>query len=354
MQKTMTRLLLAALMVALLLTSLPVVAEDSNNQIIRIKPAETPEPEVLDPLAPVQEEEQAEPTVTPVPLPTFPPQDFSDKHYALPIDFTNPVTPKASCFLNEDVYEDSTLKVTIHTGRENGCSYWIADIIVSDPSQLRTLSAGGFDSNYQMDAMRLCKRSQAVLAINGDFYSSDERKGKGFIIRQGEMFRNNLDTAGRWDSKMMDVLLIDEDGDFHVLFQPEKDTIYNTIDGKRILNAFSFGPVLVNEGQVITNYAGSDRWINMDAGGGKQRMCIGQVDTLHYIVACCAGPSHGNAGMTLLEFSKLVAKQGVRIAYNLDGGDSTILYFNGSRVNGRNTSQRKLLDIIYFASAETD
>ena len=44
---------------------------------------------------------------------------------------------------------------------------------------------------------------------------------------------------------------------------------------------------------------------------------------------------------------------GVQTAYNLDGGDSTLLYFNGTRLNefGSKT-QRKLMDIIYFASAE--
>ena len=351
MKKTRATLILAALWLTVALV-LPAFAAADSSTVIRLSPSVTPEPEVADPfvLSPVE----AHPTEAPAALPTFPPQDFSDKNYALPIDFTNPVTPKSSNFISEDVYRDETLQVNISTGRKDGCTYWVADIVVSDPSQLRTLSAGGFDSSSQMDAIRLCKRSQAVLAINGDFFASSERRGKGFIIRQGEMFRNNLDTAGRWDSKMMDVLLIDEDGDFHVLFHPEKDTIYNTVDGKRILNAFSFGPVLVHEGQVVKDYAGSDRWIDMSTDGDRQRICLCQVDTLHYMVICCAGPSNGNSGMSLPKFAQLAVEQGVKTAYNLDGGDSTILFFNGNRINGRNVSKRKLQDIIYFASAEAD
>ncbi len=345
--RRMTALLLALL----LLTGSMALAEGSQ---VRINTVATPEPEELETLQVLPVEETPAPRPTPLPLPSFPPQDFTDKGYALPIDFTSPVTPRSSAFLNEDVYEDPTIRVTIRTGRVEGCTYWVADITVSDPSQLRTLSAGGFDSSAQMDAMRLCQRSQAVVAINGDFFASSERRGKGFVIRQGEMFRNNLDTAGRWDSKMMDVLLVDEDGDFHVLYQPEKDTVYNTVDGKRILNAFSFGPILVNDGQAVTNYGGSDRWIDMAASTGRQRMCIGQVDTLHYMVLCCAGPSTGNPGMTLPVFAQLAAEQGARIAYNLDGGDSTILYFGGKRLNGGTSSQRKLQDIIYFASAAQD
>ena len=57
--------------------------------------------------------------------------------------------------------------------------------------------------------------------------------------------------------------------------------------------------------------------------------------------------------MTLREFADLAASLGVRIAYNLDGGDSTLLYFDGRRINEfGSTSSRRLQDIIYFASAE--
>ena len=56
--------------------------------------------------------------------------------------------------------------------------------------------------------------------------------------------------------------------------------------------------------------------------------------------------------MTVAEFTSLVAKQKVKIAYNLDGGDSTMMIFNGSKINDvKSQSSRKLMDIIYFASA---
>ena len=57
--------------------------------------------------------------------------------------------------------------------------------------------------------------------------------------------------------------------------------------------------------------------------------------------------------MTLQDFAALVSDQGVQTAYNLDGGDSVLLYFNGRIVNEKpSQGTRKLQDVIYFVSAE--
>ncbi len=283
------------------------------------------------------------------------PQDFSDKGYLLPIDFSAGSVPKESGF-SELGYSDSTIKVAIHEGNAATCKYWYADIVLTDASQLRTMAAGltgAFDSYSEMDGILLSDSTDAVVAINGDFWNSAEKRGLGYIIRQGILYKDNLDTPGRRDSRMMDVLLIDEDGDFIGLRQPAAGTIPMTINGKRILNSFSFGPILVEDGKAVDDYQGADRWLDMSRDNQRQRMCICQVDHLHYMVICCAGPYQGNTGMTLPEFSEVAASLGVRIAYNLDGGDSTLLYFDGDRINKfGSTSQRKLMDIIYFASAE--
>ena len=61
-----------------------------------------------------------------------------------------------------------------------------------------------------------------------------------------------------------------------------------------------------------------------------------------------------NVGLTLSEFALLCSQEGVETAYNLDGGDSALLYFHNGRVNDNKpiSSVRKLQDVIYFVSAE--
>ena len=126
----------------------------------------------------------------------------------------------------------------------------------------------------------------------------------------------------------------------------------NTVDGAKIINAFYFGPVLVYEGKVIENVILNSVVDKVMAGNErKQRMALCQVGPLEYKCICCAGPTHGNKGMTLQQFADFVGEQGVQTAYNLDGGDSTMLIFNYKKQNNvRSTSTRKIVDIIYFAS----
>jgi len=282
--------------------------------------------------------------------------DFSDRDYLLPIDFSAGLPPKKEKMNGIVSYEDSTISVTVEQGVSGTAGYWVADIQLTDISQLRTMAAtmdGAFSRAGKMTAMNLTERSNAVLAINGDLFNSSERKGFGYAIRQGRLYRDNLDTPGRWNSKLMDLLLIDEDGDFHVIYRAEAGQAASTINGKRIVNAFSFGPVLVDNGSVVTDFQGADKWFDMAAGTARARSCICQVGPLHYKVICCTGNYHMYSGMTLKEFAALVALQDVQVAYNLDGGDSVWLYLNGERVNVLGSkSERKLMDIIYFATAE--
>lgn len=270
---------------------------------------------------------------------------------SLPIDFSGGSALDPSG-LTDLTYTDDTITVTITSNRLNGTEYWVADIVISDASQLRTVSAGGFDSSAVSDGTRMAARVNAVVAINGDYYSSYERKGLGYIIRQGITYRNNLEPANGNSARLMDVLLIDEDGDFHVYHRPTQGTLPETIDGKRIINSFSFGPILVENGERVTDFQRADRWFDMATSSNFQRVCICQVESLHYKIVVCGGPSLGSNGMTLLQFAELVSTLGVQTAYNLDGGNSSILIFAGNRVNGINHDQpRKLLDIIYFASS---
>ena len=308
------------------------------------------------------EEGTHNPETTPSPLSEAPaltlmkPQNFSDRNYLLPIDFTpgSPLKPKV--FSDSSVYYDSTISVKTGKGNTGTCDYWYAEITLTDASQLRTMAAsndGSFNRTGQMNGLRFAQRANAVVAINGDFWNSKEKRGMGYIVRQGILYQNNLAAARQVDSLLMDVLLIDEDGDFTVLQQPTKGKIPGLLNGKRVLNAFSFGPILVQNGEAVKNYHQSDFWLDMAAGSLRQRMCICQTGHLQYLVLCCAGPYKENTGMTLNELGELAASLGAQTAYNLDGGYSTLLYFNGKQLNASgNTKPRALMDIIYFASAE--
>ena len=266
----------------------------------------------------------------------------------LPIDFSAGMPAQEDGFVEGGEwayeYEDPSIHVTVYAGREAKCDYWVATIKIADASQLRTESAGGFDSTSAIKGQAMARRTNAILAIDGDYFCYSGNGGNGYIIRQGEVYNNKL-VGNR------DVLAIDSNGDFHVFYLPtDASEISLGMTDAQWRNVFYFGPVLVDNGEMVENVYGP----NMAYDEPRQRMAICQVGPLEYKCVCCASRARGSAGMTLQQFADLVARQNVRIAYNLDGGDSTMMMFNGTKINDvRSTSVREINDIIYFASAYT-
>ena len=251
--------------------------------------------------------------------------------------------PLASSYASEGLsYEDETISVSITQGRAYETDYWVARIKLSEPGQLRTASARGFDANRTVRGLTLAARVNAVLAINGDYFSYIP---DGYLIRNGVQYRD-LPSGKR------DVLLIDERGDFYQLPMAAREDI-DAFSGNPIMNSFNFGPSLVIDGIRVEEFFEN----NNAAFKPRQRMAIAQVKrgSLEYVAVACAGPRGHNTGMTLDEFSRLVFEQGVENAYNLDGGNSTMMMFQGAYVNtGDLGNIRDISDIIYFVSTHQE
>lgn len=264
--------------------------------------------------------------------------------YSLPVDLSGGKVPAEDRYLSATLYSDPSIRVEITSGRmelEDGavCDYWIADIVVSDASQLRTQPANSFEGlSGDMPMGRIVERVNAVVAMNGDYYAFS---GYGLILRQGKVYLNRL-------RKGRDVLVIDEDGDFHGFYRPGNDEVPLTIDGKKAVNAFYFGPILYDHGRLCTDY----NYTDIGAEDRSQRIALCQAGPLHYKIIACGYTDQYNKGMKLREFAQFLSTQDIVFAYNLDGGNSAGMFFHNKKVNTvTNADFRKLIDIIYFASA---
>lgn len=259
----------------------------------------------------------------------------------LPIDDSPGLPPLSEGYQDGLVYEDPSIRVTIEQRRDYGTDYWVARITLQHPSQLRTASAAGFESQRTIDGMVLARRMRGVLSINGDYFSYNP---DGFLIRQGQSYRNQ-------PNRFRDLLLIDAKGDFHLVLQSRHDQLANFAEGE-IVNSFNFGPALVVNGERVKKF-----WNNgYAAHKPRQRIAIAQVEKgkLEYLAIVSAGSGFkgSNRGLTIEEFSNVVVKLGVESAYNLDGGNSTMMMFNDAYINADLAdSMREISDIIYFASA---
>lgn len=266
---------------------------------------------------------------------------------SLPIDFSGGLAPQAAMFDGEFSYIDPTIQVKITYKETNEyisnpknriMGYWVADIKIGHASQLRTAAAESFNTSTSLPVNDIAERVNAVVAVNGDYFP---RLKDGFAIRQGTLIRDKL-------RGQRDVLLIDEEGDFHVRHLPKKGELTDTIDGKKVINSFYFGPILVENGEAVNKLP---EFQYLEPSKYYARLALCQVDHLHYKLILTTMLNGSTLGIRLPEFAKLCEKEGAKIAYNLDGGLSTSLYFNHKRLNEQNrVNFRTITDIVYFAS----
>ena len=83
------------------------------------------------------------------------------------------------------------------------------------------------------------------------------------------------------------------------------------------------------------------------------RTAIGVLKDGTIIFVVSDGRSNDSEGLTLLELAEFMKSIGCVTAYNLDGGGSSTMYFNGKVINnpttsGRGTSERSVSDIVYI------
>ena len=241
--------------------------------------------------------------------------------------------------VTETSYEDENIKIAIETGRSNNTTYYAVDIQVSDASFLKTaLAQDTYGRNIKAATSSIAASHEAILAINGDFYGF---RDAGYVLRNGMLYR---DTARETDDAA--ALVIDNEGDFSII--SENETSLSSLDTTNIAQIISFGPSLIEDGEITVD-ASSEVSQSMTS---NPRTAIGQISPLHYIIIVSDGRTDESEGFSLLQLAEEMKNRGAVTAYNLDGGGSSTLYFNGEIINnptnGNSTEEREVSDIVYF------
>ena len=257
--------------------------------------------------------------------------------YDLPISLTPGCKPNPACYTDMG-YEDASLSVRMEKIRFPRTTVDLAWIKVKSPTQLRTAIYGEPGNIYNNEPGWLVRSSNAVVAVNGDKLT--ERK-HGLIYRMGVMIQQT-------SSPEKDTLFIDENGDFHAFVRSDPKEMAEFLkNGHKIINSFCFGPAMVIDGkaQKISNY-------DFECKTEAPRTIICQVGQLEYLFIEIEGRSQNSKGMTMQDAANYVASLGVQTAYNLDGGNSSIMFFNRKYFDEHYSgSERPMSDIVYVCSA---
>lgn len=235
-------------------------------------------------------------------------------------------------------YKDDNIEINITTTRVNDTTVYIADIQLSSADYLKTaLAQGTYGTNVTEKTSSIASDNNAIFAINGDYYGANST---GYVIKNGQLYRDTTRSSDYED------LVMYANGTFDTI--DESDTTAQQLLDSGVVNTFTFGPTLVKNGQIAVSTSDEVGRAMAD----NPRTAIGVIDDLHYIVVVSDGRTSESSGLTLYELAEVMQSNGATMAYNLDGGGSSTMYFNGQVVNKPTTngeiSERAVSDIVYI------
>ena len=251
------------------------------------------------------------------------------------------VTGKYEPVVTEDSYDDGNIMIQIRTKRVADTTVYIADVKLADPTILKAGLAGdAFGRNLAEVTSSIAERNGAVFAINGDYYGFRE---KGYVLRNGYLYRSASNTRYPYGED----LVIWEDGAFEIV--NEADVTAEELADRGAQQIFSFGPALVNHGEVKVV---EDEEVER-AQITNPRTAIGMIEPLHYIMVVSDGRTEESEGLSLFDLGNLMQDLGCDVAYNLDGGGSSTFWFRGEVLNKPTTfgdviQERLISDIVYI------
>lgn len=239
--------------------------------------------------------------------------------------------------VSERSYEDANIHLTITEHREYDTTIYVADVILTSPTLLKTaLAQGLYGRNITAKTSSTAEDVGAILAINGDYYGSRER---GYVMRNGVVYRES--------SMGYDALAIMDDGSFRIV--QEGETALSALAEEGAVDVFSFGPALLVDGNIAVTAADEVGRAMED----NPRTAIGIYEPGHYVLLVSDGRTRESTGLTLLQLAEFMQGLGVQTAYNLDGGGSSTMVFMGEIINnpttsGRRITERSVSDIVYI------
>jgi exopolysaccharide biosynthesis protein len=254
---------------------------------------------------------------------------------------TSSVTNASSASITDTSYTDDNISIKITTSTYDNTVIYTADVQVSDASYLKTAFASStYGKNVTASTSSIADSVNAILAINGDYYGA---RNSGYVIRNGVLYRDTASSSSQED------LVISSDGSFSIV--TEGSVSAGTLLSNGAQQVLSFGPALIENGEISVSE-------NQEVGQAmtsNPRTAICEIEPLHYLLVVADGRTSASEGLSLYQMAQYLQTLGVSTAYNLDGGGSSTMVFNGTVINnpttnGNKISERSVSDIVYIGA----
>ena len=241
-------------------------------------------------------------------------------------------------------YMDDSIFAITWKEVHDGSVYTFSEVKIGHPSQFRRFLAGGeYGSEMQYLTTEMAESVNAVVASSGDFYRF---RDFGAVVYEG--------LARRVEGTYAETCYIDTNGDMHFTYGGDVLTVEDVqafVDEHDISFSLAFGPILVDNYELVEH-----TWYGVgEINEGYARAALCQRGELHYIVVTANTEGPYQDIPTVKMFAKNIAATGCRMAYCLDGGQTAAIVMGDELINRPvYGQQRKISDIIYFATAVPD
>lgn len=216
--------------------------------------------------------------------------------------------------------------------------YFVADIYLQDVTSIRAEAAqGDFSKSYTRLVEDIAKDAGAIIAINGDVYY---RKEVDVVVRDGVTYRKRNEND-------KDLCVLYRDGRMETF----RHGSYKT---QQILESdpwqvWSFGPELMENGKARETFKDADYRLKYE----HPRTALGYYEPGHYCWVVVDGRQPGYSdGVSLVNLAKLMQDLGCTVAYNMDGGGSSVLFWDGDIISKGCNESRTITDIVYILPEE--
>ena len=228
--------------------------------------------------------------------------------------------------VTENSYSSPDISITVTEETSGRITWYLADIYVRDITCFQSaLAQDTYGSGFRDSIPDMALLNNALLAGNTN---------EGVVIRNGVIYRANRTNC--------DVCVLYYDGTMRVM--PGSSFSVQEAVENGAWQAWTFGPALLNtDGSVLTSFASTGRIIS-----ANPRTAIGYYEPGHYCLVVVDGRGE-SAGITLPDLSQLFYDLGCKAAYNLDGGNSSVMVWNNAVINDPSGGGRESSDALLIA-----
>lgn len=196
----------------------------------------------------------------------------------------------------------------------------------------------------------IAQRGHYVFAVNDDFFGDRyyDKTTMGIVLRDGKVYSRKTYQNDAISVPNMETMALLPDGSIRVF--KSKELTPEAYVGMEAQDVFSFGPVLIREGEV--NPKLRKRYTRKEP-----RNAFGMVAPGHYVSLIVEGRHKASEGTGLEWMALRMQELGVTDALNLDGGQTVALVFMGEKLNttgkyGRGEVVRRVSGMLVLGTSD--